>query len=170
MASIAESLRFGVAILFLLLGVVGVMVPIVPGIFLMWLTITFFGLASGFEPVTVPWYVVITFWCLVTGTADIWLTLLGSKSLGASKRSILYGIVGALIGILLGQLLIVGQIPGALLGYGAGVLYGEYRKHGNWRQAFKASLGGLAGWGLATMVQLFGALTILALFLYLTLR
>ena len=50
------------------------------------------------------------------------------------------------------------------------VLLGQYQKQRDWNLAIKASLGGLAGWGIATVLQLGGSLLILALFIWQALK
>ena len=74
------------------------------------------------------------------------------------KRLAVYGTIGAIIGTFIAPLL------GTLIGYAGGILLGEYQVRGDWQEALKASLGGLAGWGLATAVQLGGGILILIIF------
>ena len=86
------------------------------------------------------------------------MPLLGAKTVGASLRAMVYGTIGAIIGTFIAPLL------GTLIGYAGGILLGEYQVRGDWQEALKASLGGLAGWGLATAVQLGGGILILIIF------
>jgi uncharacterized protein len=160
-----DYLVFGLVVLFILIGLVGVVVPVLPGVLLIWLAVLFYAWYDGFAQMT-PWlFAFISLIALVTGTADIWMSLLGAKTGGASSRSMVYGVVGALLGFALGSLVIIGGLVGALAGYMGGILWSEYRKHEDWSLAWKAALGGLAGWGVATAVQLGGGLLILLLFL-----
>jgi hypothetical protein len=52
------------------------------------------------------------------------------------------------------------------LGYAAGLLLGQYHKHKDWNAAVRASLGGIAGWGVATVFQFGGSVLILVLFVW----
>ena len=170
--TVLQALLFGAAVAFILVGLVGVIVPILPGVLLIWLTVLAYAIVEGFNSIDWVTFVVITLIALVTGTADIWMALFGSKSGGASFLSMVYGVIGAVIGFfVLGAIApLVGSLFGGILGYSAGVLLGQYQKQRDWNLALKASLGGLAGWGIATVIQLGGGLHILALFVWQVLK
>lgn len=170
--TVLQALAFGVAVAFMLVGLVGIIVPILPGVVLIWLTVLAYAIVEGFSAIDWLSFATITLIALVTGTADIWMALFGAKSGGASLVSMVYGVVGSIIGFfVLGSVLpLVGSLFGGIIGYSAGVLLGQYQKQRDWRLAFKASLGGLAGWGVATFIQLGGGLMILALFVWQVLK
>jgi uncharacterized protein YqgC (DUF456 family) len=155
---ILESITFGLVIAFMIIGLVGIVIPVLPGMLLIWLATLFFVIVSGFDTLSIGAFAVITLIAFVTGTADFWLSSLSAKRSGASKRSLLLGLVGSIIGTILLPLI------GTIIGYGVGILLSEYQQHNDWRGAWKASLGGVAGWGLATAVQLGGALLIIIIF------
>ena len=96
----------------------------------------------------------------MTGTSDLWLTLFGAKKGGASVKSMLIGTMGAIAGSF------VFPLVGTIAGYIAGLLLGEYWQHGDWELAKKAGLGGLAGWGIATIIQFIGGIFIFVIFLW----
>lgn len=170
--TLLEAFLFGLAVAFILIGIIGVIVPILPGILLIWLSVLAYAIFEGFESIDPITFVFITLIAILTGTADIWMALFGAKTGGASVLSMIYGVIGALVGfIVLGAIApIIGSLFGGILGYSAGVLLGQYQKQRDWNLAFKASLGGLAGWGVATIIQLGGALAILALFVWQVLK
>ncbi len=170
--TVLQALLFGAAVAFILVGLVGVIVPILPGILLIWLTVLAYAIVEGFSSIDWVTFVTISLIALVTGTADIWMALFGAKSGGASFLSMVYGVIGAIIGFfVLGAIApLVGSLFGGILGYSAGVLLGQYQKQRDWTLALKASLGGLAGWGVATIIQLGGGLLILALFVWQVLK
>ena len=167
-----EALAFGLAVALILIGIVGVIVPILPGILLIWLTVLAYAIFEGFTSIDWITFVSITLIAIVTGTADIWMTLFGAKTGGASARSMIYGVIGALIGLfVLGAIVpLLGSLFGSIVGYSIGVLLGQYQTLGDWKLATKASLGGLAGWGIATFVQLAGSFSILAIFVWQVMR
>ena len=172
LSTLLEAIVFGLAVVFILIGIVGVVVPILPGVLLVWLTVLAYAIVEGFNSIDWVTFIIITFIALVTGTADIWMALFGAKSGGASLLSMIYGVIGALIGFfVLGAIApIVGGLFGGILGYSIGVLLGQYQKQRDWNLALKASLGGLAGWGIATFIQLGGSLLILVLFVWQALK
>lgn len=155
-----ESLTVGIVVAFIILGIIGTLVPMLPGILLIWLAVLTYVLSYGMEAIGWPLFLLITLIALVVGTSDLWMSLLGAKSGGASGRSLLLGTLGAIVGSFIVPLL------GTIIGYAVGILLSEYRQRGDWSAAVKASLGGLAGWGVATAVQLGGGLLILVIFLW----
>jgi uncharacterized protein YqgC (DUF456 family) len=162
---LSQALGFGLAVFFILLGLAGVIIPMIPGTLLIWLSVGAYALLerandlAAIDPLT---FAVITVIALVTGTADLWLPLLGAKASGSSRRALVFGVVGAL----LGTFLIPIPLLGTVIGYAAGVLLGEYHKHRDWDRAVRAGAGGLAGWGIATILQLGGGLLILLIFVW----
>lgn len=160
MAQLFETVSTGFVILLLLLSLVGTLIPIIPGVLLMWLIIFIYALVDGFTAVSTASFIIISLIALITGTSDIWLTLFGTKKGGASVKSMLIGMAGAVVGSF------IFPIIGTIAGYIGGLLLGEYWQHGDWEIAKKAGLGGLAGWGIATVIQFIGGIFILIIFLW----
>lgn len=166
---LVEALAFGVAVALIVVGVVGTVLPILPGMFLIWLTVLAYAVVESFKSIDLFTFIVLTLIALVAGTADIWLSALGAKTTGASRRAVLLGFVGSLIGLVLGTFIpipIFGNLIGSVLGYAAGLLLGQYHKYQDWNTAVRASLGGVAGWGVASAVQFGGGVLILILFVW----
>lgn len=160
MIQIFEALSTGFVIFLLLLSLVGTLIPIIPGVLLMWLIVFIYALVDGFTAVSTASFITISLIALFTGTSDIWLVLLGAKKGGASLRSMLVGMAGAVVGSF------AFPIVGTIAGYIAGVLLGEYWEHGDWEIAKKAGFGSLAGWGVATVIQFIGGIFIFVIFLW----
>lgn len=160
MSVFLDSLSFGLAIVFIIIGLAGTVIPLLPGTLLIWLTILAYAVLTGFTAVTPLGFAVHTLIALVTGTSDLWMSLLGARTGGASKRAILFGIAGAIAGTF------VLPLFGTIIGYALGILLGEYQKRGEWNMALRAGLGGLAGWGIATIIQLGGGLLMLVIFIW----
>jgi uncharacterized protein len=158
MIEFLESVALILIIISLIVGLIGTLIPLLPGTLLMWLAILFYGLLYGFEVLTWGGFALISLIALVTGTADLWLTVIGAQKGGASHRSQLFGLLGAIIGTFIIPLL------GTIIGYAAGILLAEYQKRQDWDQAVRASLGGLAGYGVASLIQLGGGLLMLIIF------
>jgi uncharacterized protein YqgC (DUF456 family) len=155
-----QSITFGLAVAFILLGIVGMVVPLLPGSLLIWLTIAGYAFVTGFEAITPVWLGVLSVLALVVGSADWWLPMLGARASGASRRSSLYGLAGGIAGFFAFALV------GSIVGYALGVVLGEYQKHQDLKRALRISAGGLAGMGLATGVQLGGGLLMLGIFVW----
>jgi len=157
---LAQSIGISLAIVFILIGIIGAFVPVLPGSLLVWFTILIYAIVEGWDAITPLVFIIITVIAAITGSANIWLSLLGAKTGGASGQSLVFGIIGSLIG------LVVFSLIGSIIGYALGIILGEYRKHKDWNLALKASFGGLAGWGLSTAIQAGGSILILILFLW----
>ncbi len=160
MESVFGALGFGLAVAFILVGIVGIIIPILPGMLLVWFTVVVYAWRTGFEVIGWPSLAFITIIALVAGLSNIWLPLLGAQKTGAAKRALFLGIVGAIVG----TFVIPIPILGTVIGYAVGVFLGEYMKQRDWRLALKASLGGVAGWGVSAIVEIVTALIILAIF------
>ena len=154
-----QSLSFGLIIALIIFGLIGIIIPLVPGTFLIWLAVLLYVIGNGMEVLGWGSFIFITIIAIGTGTSDWWMALLGAKTGGASGRSLLFGIGGAIIGSF------IFPIIGTIAGYAGGIIFSEYQKTDDWNAAIKASVGGLAGWGLATAVQLGGALAIIGIFI-----
>jgi uncharacterized protein YqgC (DUF456 family) len=165
---ILNALVFGLTIAFMVVGMIGMLVPIIPGTILIWLGVVGYAIVENFQAIDFGTLVIISLIGIVTGTADLWLALLGAKSGGASGLSILYGMVGGILGFLiLGTVIpIVGSLFGGVFGYALGILLGQYHKHRDWNLAIRASFGGIVGWGVATVVQVAGGIMMVAIFVW----
>ena len=159
MSLFLQSITFGLVFAFMIIGIIGIIVPIIPGMVLVWLSALVFVFATGFELLSLPAFIIITVIAAITGTAEFWLSAWGAQRGGASKRSLLWGVLGSIVGTLFLPLI------GTIIGYAAGILLSEYQQRADWQAAWRASLGGVAGWGLATAVQLGGAIIIIGIFI-----
>ncbi len=155
-----ESIGLGLVLFFMMLGLIGAFVPILPGALLVWLAVLVYAVATGFSVIEPGMFVFISIIAIVTGSSDIWMSLLGAKKGGAGGRSMLWGIGGALIGFFLINLV------GAVIGYALGIVISELRKRKDLGTALKAGLSGLAGWGASVVVEASGALLIIVLFVW----
>ncbi len=158
-------LQFGamtIAIFMFLVGIVGIIVPLLPGILLIWGGVLFYAVTVDDFTAISPWmFALITIIGILAGTADLWLSLLGAKTTGASWKTLVLGVVGAIAATFLVPIPLVGTV----LGYAAGILLGEYLRLRDWRAAIRASVGGVVGWGVGTGLQLAGGLAMIALFI-----
>jgi len=155
-----ESIGLGLVLVFMVIGFVGAFIPMLPGPMLVWLSALVYAAATGFSAISPGLIVLLTVIAVVAATADIWMSLLGARTGGASARSLLWGFTGGTIGFLLFSLF------GALIGYALGIVYAEYSRYRDLSLALKASVGGLVGWGLSTLVQAAGALVMIIIFIW----
>lgn len=160
MAEPLDSIVLVLALLVMVVGLIGTVLPVIPGTVLIFLSALGYALVEGFQTVGWPTLAVLGVLALVATTADLWASSIGAKVGGASGWSVLGGMIGGLIGFLV--LSLVGAIIGAILG----VLLTEIVRLGDWRKALKAGGGWAIGWALATVVQVGIALTMVAIFVW----
>ena len=146
------------AFLLMLVGLIGTVVPVIPGTLLIFLAALGYALLEGFHTIGWPTLLVLGVLAALATTADVWASSVGAKIGGASGWSVVAGLLGGLVGFVLFTL------PGAIVGALLGVLVTEIIRLGELRQALKAGTGWLVGWVLATLVQLGTGLTMIAIF------
>jgi uncharacterized protein len=157
---IFEWIGIGILLFFMAIGFVGAFIPLLPGVLLVWLAALVYATVTNFAVIGPGLFTSISLIALISGTANIWLSLLGAKAGGAAPSSLIYGFGGAVLGFFFFNL------PGAVLGYAAGILVSEYRAHRQWRLALRAGLAGVAGWGISSVVEAGGALVIITIFIW----
>jgi uncharacterized protein YqgC (DUF456 family) len=156
----ANTIVLTLTLLIMLVGLVGTVLPVIPGTVLIFLAALIYALIEGFHVVGWPTLVVLGLLTVVATTADIWASSIGAKAGGASGWSVVVGLVGGVVGFFLFTL------PGAIIGAILGVLVTEIARVGDWKQALKAGGGWAVGWALSTVLQLGIGLTMVAIFVW----
>ncbi len=141
-----EILLYVLGALLLALGVVGVVLPALPGSAFLVAGAVLVGWAEGFTRVS-GWTVGA---CAALGVV-IWVTdfvagLLGARAFGASKWAVIGAGLGLLAGLFLG-------LPGIVIGPAVGAIALEYARDPNFERAFKAGFGAFLGFVLGTAVK-----------------
>ena len=144
----------------MLIGLIGIVVPMIPGTPLIFLAALIYGLVDRFQTVGWPTLVVLGLLTLVATTADLWASSIGAKMGGASVWSMVVGLLGGLVGF------IAFSLVGAIIGAIAGVLLTEIIRVKDWRKALKAGSGWAIGWVLSTFLQLGIGLVMVAIFVW----
>jgi len=160
MENIFYSIGTGIVILAFVVGLLGTILPVIPGLIVIWLGALYYAaVVVGFDLFS-PWvFVLITIISLVAGTANIWLAALGAKTTGASWRTLIIGFIGAILGTFFLPIPLVGTI----VGYAAGLVLSEYVRLGDLRPALKSAFGGMVGWGISTVFEFVGGLAMILL-------
>jgi uncharacterized protein YqgC (DUF456 family) len=150
---------FWITLILMLVGLFGLIIPIFPGITVIWLAALGYGVVTGFTPLGWGLIVVITVLLIVGGTIDN--ILMGAK---ARKEGAAWSSLG--LGMLAGILGTVFFPPfGGFIAAPLAVLLMEYLRHHDFNKAL-ASLRGLAiGWGSAFIVRFFIGLAMIGVWL-----
>ena len=104
-------------LLIMLVGLAGVILPVIPGVPIIWLGAFLYGLFTGFEEIN--WNILGAF-AILTGFTiilDYAANLYGAKRMGATRWGILGAILGMLVGLFTAGLigLLIGSFVGAVL-------------------------------------------------------
>ncbi len=147
-----------ISAILMLIGLAGVVLPILPGLPVAWVGLFIFAYGTGFQylsPQTVLIFLGLT---IASMFLEFILPLIGAKYYHASK----YGIIGATVGMFIGPFAI-GPL-GIVIGPLVGAIVGEYYRHRQSKQALKSGFGVFAGFIFAMIVKLGISLSMLAIF------
>ncbi|HEY68108.1 MAG TPA: DUF456 domain-containing protein [Thermoflexia bacterium] len=162
---------FWVALATMIVGLIGVILPVVPGVGFIWLVVLVYAVAEHFATIDPITFAVLTVLGAIGFTADLWMSQVGAKVGGASVWSLLAGLVLGAIGAIVGLVFLgVGAVPGAIVGAIAGVILAEWYRRKDWREAFKAGGGWLVGCTLSGGVQFLVAILMILIFVWQALK
>jgi uncharacterized protein YqgC (DUF456 family) len=143
----SDEFATAIVLLVMLVGLVGTLIPIVPGIILMWIAAVFYGFAVGFDVFSIGVLAVVTVLAAVSVAVGIVLPKRAATESGASTSSQLAAVVGAVIGFF--AIPVVGVVVGAL----AGIALAEWRDKGDWQAARVSTIAVAKGFGWSALVQ-----------------
>jgi uncharacterized protein len=130
----------------LLLGIAGVVLPVLPGPALLALGAVLVAWAEGFTRVSGWTAAACVALALLIWAVDLAASMLGAKAFGASRWAVLGAALGLVVGLFLG-------VPGILLGPAVGAIALEYARDPNFERAMKAGVGAFLGFVLGTAVK-----------------
>lgn len=131
----------------MVLGLIGIVAPIIPDMALMWLAALGYGLLVGWGPWGGWLFAAISLLALAGALSEVWLGSAGARVGGASFLSIAAGFVLGTIGFVL--FTPIGGLVGLLLG----TFLAEYWRVRDSRQAVRGTLGMGVGYGLSFLVK-----------------
>jgi uncharacterized protein YqgC (DUF456 family) len=130
------ALLWTLAIALIAVGLVGVVLPAVPGTLLIFAGLLIGAWADGFTRVGAGTLVVLAVLAAASYGIDFVAAALGVKRLGASRRAMAGAALGTLLGLPFG-------LPGLIVGPFVGALLGELTTN---RDLMRAGRMGLAAW------------------------
>ncbi|MCS7060494.1 MAG: DUF456 domain-containing protein [Anaerolineae bacterium] len=166
-----EPLSSGVMVLayaLMILGLIGAVLPVLPGSLLIWLGILVWAWADGFTRIGWPTLLILGGIVLFTWISDRLFSALATRKAGASWKTVLAAFVGGLIGglVLTGVLPVVGTLIGAALGAFAGIVLAELLQQRPLDQAFRFGVGYCLGALAAALINLILCLAMLGIFVW----
>jgi uncharacterized protein len=137
----------GITIFAMLVGLVGLVVPLFPGIVVIWLAALGYGIVVGFNTLGIVLFAVITIFMLAGTLVDNVLMGVGARQGGASWLSLGAALVAGIAGTLL--------FPpvGGLIATPLVVLLIEYLRSHDWSKTWIAVRGLAVGWGLSFVAR-----------------
>ena len=134
MFDLPENTLLVVTLIAMFVGLVGSVLPALPGVALIFISALVYAFSTGFEVVG-GWVVALLgLFAALALVADFVGTSYGARRFGASNWGTAGGAIGGIVGALVGLLFLgIGSLFGLILGSVGGVFLGEYlrrRRHG----------------------------------------
>ncbi len=172
----------------MLVGVLGSVLPGLPGVPLIFLAAAIYAYFTDFAVVGTLVLVTLFLFAALAFVADFFATSYGARRFGASNWGTIGGAVGGIVGAIVGLFFLgIGSLFGLLLGTVGGVFLGEYLHRqktpdttsetsggevsqaagrGDWRKASRATGGVLIGLVVSAFAQGLLALGAVAIFVF----
>lgn len=130
----ATLIAMGVSLILMIL------IPVLPGQFLIWLAALVYGILSGWEDLGGSTFFWLTLLMIVAAIIDFIAGWIGARKGGASWPGIAIGLGLGFLGLIIFNA--IGAIAGVLIGI---VGYEYYIRDEEWRDAWRAGMGYLGG-------------------------
>jgi len=143
----------------MVVGLLGVVLPILPGIPLSWLGLFIYAIGTGFERISITTVVIFFILMVLTLILDFVAPMLGARKYKASR----FGVFGAFLGFTVG--IFVLGIWGIILGPFIGALLGELIARKKPKQALRSALGAFLGFVLGALFKMIVILVMAGFFI-----
>lgn len=153
----SEPLITGLTLIAMLTGLVGTVVPGLPGVLLMWGALIVYGFLIGFGGVGVAVVVIATLLSAAAVALGIILPKRLADESGASTKSQLAAVLGGIVGFF------VIPVIGVPIGAIAGIAVAEYLDKEDWALAKESTIAVAKGFGLSALAQIATGFVILIL-------
>jgi hypothetical protein len=146
-----------VAIALVLVGVAGLLLPVLPGAPVLLAGLVMAAWIEDFRYAGFGTIALLTVLCGLIFVVDFVAGSFGARRFGASPRAAAGAAIGALVGIFFG-------LPGILLGPMAGAVLGELSARRTWTEAGRAGVGATLGLVLGAAAKLGLAMAMIGVF------
>ncbi|MEM9652974.1 MAG: DUF456 domain-containing protein [Actinomycetota bacterium] len=136
------------AAVIMVVGLCGVIIPILPGLALIWVTALVYGFIVGFGAGGIAVMVALSVLLAISLIKSVVVPRKAAQDGGASGWAQLGGLAGAVIGFFL--IPVIGIVVGALVG----VLLVEVALKGDWGEAWTATVATAKGFGISVVIDL----------------
>lgn len=147
-----------IAAFFIILGIIGSFIPILPGPITSWLGLLIAHFTDAI-PMNKQFIIITLIIAILIWVLDYIIPAIGTKRFGGTK----YGMVGTTIGLIIG---LIAPIPGGIIiGPFVGALIGELLNKSDTKTATKAAFGSFIGFITSTFLKFVVAVVYLGLFI-----
>ncbi len=140
------------------LGLIGTVVPLLPGPPLVWIGALYYAWRTNWTEVGWPMLILLLALAIVGSTANTWMSYFGARKSGASVWASLISIAGGIVGML------VFSLPGAIIGSIGAIALVEYSIHHDWNKVLHAGKGYMVGYLLSMVIEVVVCLVMIGLF------
>ena len=151
------NVYLALAALLVIVGLAGTVLPVLPGVLLVFGGLFLAAWAEDFSRVGIIGLTLIGILAALAFVADFVASLLGARRVGASPRALLGATLGGIAGIFFG-------IPGLLLGPFLGAVLGELWARDGFAQAGKVGIGTWIGLLVAAIAKVVIAFAMIGTF------
>lgn len=148
-----------VALLLMIVGTLGIVLPALPGVPLMFAGMVLAASIDDFQKIHWLTVTVLGILTAIAFVVDFAASALGAKRVGASARAIWGAVAGTIVGLFFG-------IPGLLFGPFVGAVIGEMTVHGRLDRAGRVGLGTWIGLVFGTLFKLAIGFAMLGIFVF----
>jgi uncharacterized protein YqgC (DUF456 family) len=152
-----SELLWVLAVVMVIVGLIGVVMPALPGHMLIFGGLVVGAWADGFSRVGVWTLILLGILALSSYGIDFLAVALGAKRLGASARAMTGAALGTLAGLFFG-------LPGVIVGPFVGAVIGELTTHRDFAKAGKAGIAAWIGFAIGTAVKVALAFLMIGIF------
>ncbi|NEW08460.1 DUF456 family protein [Paenibacillus sp. SYP-B3998] len=145
-------------ILLFVVGMIGAVYPVLPGVLAIYGAFFLYGWLVSFEPFGIWFWLIQSIIVLIIIVADYAVSALGVKKFGGSKASV----IGSTIGLIIGPFVI--PAFGLIIGPFLGAVIGELIIGTEWKKAFSAGIGSVLGFFSSLVVKIVLQLLMIILF------
>lgn len=147
-----------VSALFIVLGIIGSFIPVLPGPLTSWLGLLILHFTDAI-PMDVSFLIITLIIAILIWVLDYIIPVMGTKRFGGTK----YGMIGTTLGLIVG---LIAPIPGGIIiGPFVGALIGELINKADSKTAVKAAFGSFIGFLTSTFIKFIIAVIYLGLFI-----
>jgi uncharacterized protein YqgC (DUF456 family) len=155
----AMAFVYALVALLMIAGLVGSLLPAMPGVVLILAGAAVHAVATGFDPLGPGRLTILALLTILAYALDYVAGALGVKRFGGSGWAVAGAVAGALVGMFLG-------LPGLLLGPMLGALAAEYLYTRRLNTSARAAIGTVVGLLVGAVAKIGLGLTMIALFLF----